>query len=75
MIDKTEPKTLFWVALKFDNKTYGIFDLFADESGQSEHFAGQVAALLKEKSSLLVQGGWDEGVVANIQNFEITASK
>ena len=49
IIDKTEPKTLFWVALKFDNETYGIFDLFADESGQSEHFAGQVAALLKEK--------------------------
>lgn len=75
IVTKTEPKTLFWTALKFDNNTYAIFDTFTDESGRTAHFAGQVASLLKEKAVTLVDGGWDNGVLPNIHNYKIIATK
>jgi len=75
IVAKTEPETLFWVALQFDANKFAIFDIFAGESGRTAHFAGQVAGLLNEKSSQLVAGGWDEGVVANASNFDILAIK
>lgn len=75
MVADTEPKTLYWAALRLDQDTFAIFDIFADESGRAAHFAGQVAGLLKEKSSELVAGGWEEGVVVNISNFDILAIK
>lgn len=75
LVERTEPKTLYWVALKLDENNFGIFDIFADESGREAHFAGQVAALLKEKSSEIIDGGWDAGVVANVNNFDILAIK
>ena len=49
--------------------------IFADNSGREAHFAGQVAGLLNEKASELISGGWDDGVVANVHNFEILATK
>lgn len=75
IVAKTEPKTLFWAALQVDRNNFAIFDIFADNSGREAHFAGQVAGLLKEKSSELVAGGWDDGVVANVNNFDILAIK
>jgi hypothetical protein len=54
---------------------FAIFDIFADNSGREAHFAGQVAGLLNEKASELISGGWDDGVVANVHNFEILATK
>ncbi|MEO9902944.1 hypothetical protein [Nisaea sp.] len=71
----TEPKTLFWAALRIDETNFAIFDVFADESGREAHFAGTVAGLLKEKAPLLVAGGWDDGVAANVRNFDILAIK
>lgn len=75
IVAETEPKTLFWVALQVDRNNFAIFDIFADNSGREAHFAGQVAGLLKEKSSELVAGGWEDGVVANANNFDILAIK
>ncbi len=75
IVTKTEPKTLYWVALRLDENNFAIFDVFADNSGREAHFAGKVANLLKEKSSALVEKGWNEGVVANVNNYEILAIK
>ena len=75
IVAETEPKTLFWAALQVDRNSFAIFDIFADNSGREAHFAGQVAGLLKEKSSELVAGGWEDGVVANVNNFDILAIK
>jgi quinol monooxygenase YgiN len=75
IVAETEPKTLFWVALQIDETNFAIFDIFADNSGREAHFAGQVAGLLNEQASVLVAGGWDDGVVANVSNFDILAIK
>lgn len=75
IVSQTEPETLFWVALRLDNENFAIYDIFADDSGRDAHFAGTVAGLLKEKASLLVEGGWDNGVVANVNSYEILAIK
>lgn len=75
IVADTEPKTLFWAALQIDENNFAIFDIFADNSGREAHFAGQVAGLLNAKASELVSGGWDDGVVANVRNFDILAAK
>lgn len=75
LVAETEPKTLFWVALQIDESNFAIFDIFADNSGREAHFSGQVAGLLNEQASVLVAGGWNEGVVANVRNFDILAIK
>ena len=74
IVRETEPGTVLWFALQADD-TLAIFDIFADNSGREAHFAGQVAGLLNEKASVLVEGGWDDGVVANVSNFDILAIK
>lgn len=75
IVADTEPKTLFWAALRIDENSFAIFDIFADNSGRDAHFAGQVAGLLNEKASELVQGGWEDGVVPNVRNYDILAIK
>lgn len=75
IVAETEPKTLFWAALQIDENNFAIFDIFAGNSGREAHFAGQVAGLLNEKASVLVVGGWNDGVVANVSNFDILAIK
>ena len=73
IIAETEPQTLFWVALRIDETHFAIFDAFADDSGREAHFAGQIAGLLNDMAADLVEGGWDEGVVANVRNYDILA--
>lgn len=75
IVAETEPLTLYWVALQIDEETFAIFDIFAAEEGRAAHFAGQVAGLLQERSPDLVEGGWEGGVVANVRNYDILASK
>ncbi|MEP3296874.1 MAG: hypothetical protein ABJO27_10420 [Pseudoruegeria sp.] len=75
IVAETEPKTLFWVALQVDENNLAIFDIFADNSGREAHFAGQVASLLNTQASDLVKGGWDDGIVANVRNYDILAIK
>jgi len=73
VIEQTEPETLLWTSLKLNNNTFGIFDTFTDEKGRQAHFAGKVAAALKEKASDLVVDGWEDGVLKNVHNFEVIA--
>ncbi len=75
IVADTEPMTLFWVALQIDENTFAIYDIFADNAGREAHFAGQVASLLNAQAGELVKGGWDDGVVANVRNFDILAIK
>ncbi|CAM2006268.1 hypothetical protein APED_06310 [Acanthopleuribacter pedis] len=75
IVSETEPGTLFWVALQIDEDHFAIFDIFAGEAGREAHFAGKVAGLLNQKAAVLVEGGWADGVVANVNNFDILAIK
>lgn len=74
LVEKTEPKTLLWAALKNDNEMV-IFDAFANALDRETHFAGKVAAALNKNAENLVDGGWDKGVVANIQNPKILSER
>ena len=75
IVGETEPGTLFWAALQIDETSFAIFDIFTNNAGREAHFAGQVAGLLNERAAELVAGGWDDGVVANVHNFDILAIK
>lgn len=74
LINKTEPETYFWVALKTDKDTYAIFDAFHDKAAQKAHFSGKVASALQENAKHLIEGGWEKGVLANVHNYQILAS-
>jgi len=49
-----EPATAAWFAIRLDNSTFGIFDVFEDESGRQAHLSGKIAAALMEKASELL---------------------
>lgn len=71
MVEKTEPKTAYWFAIQISEEEFAVIDFFADQSGVDAHFSGEVAAALKANSDTLIDGGWDDGVVANVQKFEV----
>ncbi len=48
-----EPETTVWLALKFDDSTFGIFDAFEGESGREAHLNGKVAEALMAKADEL----------------------
>lgn len=73
LIDKTEPQTYFWVALKINKDSYAIFDVFPDKAAQQKHFSNRVASELQKNAENLIVGGWEKGIVANIHNFQIIA--
>jgi len=75
MVEENEPNTLFWCAMKLDEGTFVIFDTFGSESGRTEHFSSQAALALQKFSNQLIDGGWEQGVLNNIQNFKIIAQK
>lgn len=68
LVKESEPKTLHWFGIKKEKEdnTYGIIDFFSDSSGVDDHLSGKAAATLKGKASGVVQGGWDEGIVAKL---------
>ncbi|HEX3697847.1 MAG TPA: hypothetical protein VH374_20910 [Polyangia bacterium] len=74
LVQATEPGTLLWYALHVGTDRFTIFDLFADEAGKAAHFGGKVAAALKAKAPQLISGGWEGGVVANVQNFTVLSA-
>ena len=64
-----EQGTVVWYALKFDDKTFGVFDAFADDRGRQAHLEGQIAkALMAKAPELLAQP-------PNIERLDILASK
>ena len=50
----SEPLTVNWYALKFDDSTFGIFDAFDGEEGRDAHLNGKVAEALMAKADELL---------------------
>jgi len=71
MVKATEPMTLQWLALRKDSATFAIVDFFEGPTGRTAHFAGQVAAALKGAAAGAVEGGWEQGVVAHVENSKV----
>jgi quinol monooxygenase YgiN len=74
MVRRTEPQTLQWMALQAGPSEFAIADFFPDPEGRKAHFAGMVAEALKQSSAAAVEGGWEKGVVANIENSKVLSS-
>lgn len=49
-----EPLTVTWYAVKFDDRTFGIFDTFAGDEGRDAHLGGAVAAALMANAAELL---------------------
>ena len=64
-----EPDTIAWFAIRMGPTTFGIFDVFPDESGRQAHLSGKVAAALMEKSSELFTNP------PSIEKIDVIASK
>ncbi len=75
IVKETEPETLLWTALQFDENTFAIFDTYAHPEGKAAHFQGKVAAALAEKAPLLIAGGWEDGVLKNVVHPKILGAK
>ncbi|MGH1362864.1 MAG: hypothetical protein ACRBF0_04855 [Calditrichia bacterium] len=73
VVTDTEPQTLYWFGLQIDEWEFGIIDFFADQVGIDAHFAGAAAAALQENAEDLIVGGWRQGVLAGIQQFNVLA--
>jgi len=71
IVEKTEPKTAYWFAIQISEDEFAVVDFFADQSGVDAHFAGEIAAAIKANAEALIAGGWDDGIVANVQRFEV----
>ncbi|MEM7290019.1 MAG: hypothetical protein AAF412_06570 [Pseudomonadota bacterium] len=74
IVKETEPGTVLWFALQAD-EMLSIFDIFENEEARNLHFSGAVAGALKQNADTLVDGGWDNGVVANINNSNVLSVK
>ncbi|WP_458719561.1 putative quinol monooxygenase [Candidatus Nitrosocosmicus sp. R] len=68
-IVQEEPDTVAWFAIRLGPSTFGIFDVFPDESDRQAHLSGQIAAALMEKSSDLLASP------PSIEKIDIIASK
>jgi len=49
-----EGATTAWFAIKLDDSTFGIFDVFADDAGRRAHLDGPIAAALMERADELL---------------------
>lgn len=49
-----ETKTVFWFAIRLNEREFGIFDAFADDTGRSAHLEGPIAAALMARASELL---------------------
>ncbi len=48
-----EPQTTAWFAIKLDDSTYGIFDVFPDDAGRQAHLDGPVGQALMARAGEL----------------------
>lgn len=48
-----EPDTTAWFAIRLGPSTFGIFDVFPDDSGRQAHLQGRVAAALGDNTGEL----------------------
>jgi len=66
---EAEPDTTAWFAIKIDDSTFGIFDVFGDGGGRQAHLDGPIAAALMEKADELLSSPPD------IKPVDVLASK
>ena len=64
-----EPDTTAWFAIKLDDTTFGIFDVFPGPEGRQAHLDGPIAAALMEKADELLASPPD------IKPVEVLAAK
>lgn len=64
-----EPLTVTWYAVKFDERTFGIFDTFEAEEGRNAHLNGKVAEALIAKAPELLAD------MPAIEKIDILAAK
>jgi quinol monooxygenase YgiN len=50
-----EPDTVAWFAVRYDQRTFGIFDAFNNQAGMQAHLTGKVAAALIARASKLFE--------------------
>ncbi|MFK7826593.1 MAG: hypothetical protein AB8G05_20805 [Oligoflexales bacterium] len=74
LVKQTEPNTLQWFAVDEGNGRFRIIDFFATEEGRNQHFAGKVAEALAENAPQIVEGGWDQGVLNNIEHSTVLSA-
>lgn len=76
IVEEREPGTTLWSALSNADRTKQfIFDTFGTEQAQIDHFSGDVANALRENATAFVKGGWQDGVLPNVQNADILSFK
>ncbi len=68
-IVEQEPGTRAWFALRFDESTFGIFDVFPDDAARQSHLSGGVGQALAAKGGELFSAG------PSIQNVDVLAYK
>ncbi|HET9034774.1 MAG TPA: antibiotic biosynthesis monooxygenase [Myxococcaceae bacterium] len=51
---QAEAGTMQWYAVRFDQRTFAIFDTFASEEGRQAHLGGRIAAALMAKAGELL---------------------
>ena len=66
---ESEPQTVAWFALKINDTSFAIVDVFPDEAGRQAHLDGAVAAALVEKASELLV------TAPEIQHVDVLAAK
>ena len=64
-----EPDTTAWFAIKLDDSTYGVFDVFPGDDGRQAHLNGPIAAALMEKADDLLSSPPD------IKPIDVLAAK
>src|SRR5262245_44445157 len=51
---ENEPHTIAWFAVRTDDSSFAIVDVFPDEAGRQAHLAGPVAKALAERAAELL---------------------
>lgn len=64
-----EPATAAWFAIRLGPSSFGIFDVFPDETGRQAHLSGPIAAALGQKASELLSQS------PSIEKIEVLAAK
>jgi quinol monooxygenase YgiN len=64
-----EPGTAAWFAVRSGPSTFGIFDVFPDESAREAHLSGKVAPALMQRAGELFSE------TPNIQKVDVLAAK
>lgn len=64
-----ESDTTAWFAIRLDESTFGIFDVFPTDAGRQAHLSGPIAAALMEKADELLSDPPD------IKQIDVLAAK